>query len=1254
MKKIAINFSAFVFTLLTLSVPAFAKTDTYIIAGKDISEGFVVKKMWLTKYAMPTITLSGIAYADNANLPKNVKPADATQFQALLGMDRKRPFVVVRVPVFNNGVQPGTYKQLSSFDIDVTEQPTVDVKSTGKTTTDATTSVLATGTWYKIAVTQTGFYKLDYNFFTSLGINAATLNPANIRVYGNGGNMLSENNAVPRLKDLTENAIYVNDGGDNAFNSGDYAVFYAVGPTGWHKDSVNQRFTHVKNLYSDTAYYFINVDKGQGLRIQQQAAVPTPNVTASGFNYYDARENDLINPTSYGKSWYGEQFYTEAASNSQTFTFDLGDNISQLTCKVSMAATQQSPGSSFNVTLNGSTMGSVDFANVTLGDVLMTHAFPTFTSACNSSTASIGINFIPSPSDAASHGYLDYIEIFGRRPLSITGSQLSFRDWQTVGAGKIAGYTLASANSDTRIWDVTNPQVPVQMQGSLGSSGYSFAQDASYLHEFAAMNNSNLYTPKYIGTVNNQNLHGMGTADLIIVTYPGFIDAANKIGNYHHSHDNMRVAIATTTEVFNEFSSGSQDISAMRDFAKMFYDRAGTDSTKMPKYLMLLGSASYDYKNRLPNNCNLVPTFEAANDSSDLSSFLSDDFFGFLDDNENSENSNIINALDIGIGRIPARNATDAMIAANKIINYQSPATLGPWRTSAMFAADDNDGAGNHMDDAETMGTQVTQSGKNLYNLQKVYVNAIPVISTPAGTRCPNANAAINEQIFKGTFMVNYNGHGNPQVWTGERILTSDDVNNWNNANMLPFMTTATCDFGQYDHPQFVSLAEAIMLREGGGAIAMVTTTGAVFAGFNTPMNQHFIEAQFTKNPDGHWNTFGDACRIGKNSAYLISHSSDEMANYRKFVLLGDPALTPDFPKYNVVTDSVRDGATLAITDSIKALGKYIINGSIRDNNNQTLTGFNGTLTVSFYDKARSITVNCYDHTNRTFKLQDNLIYKGKVSVTNGLFSLTFITPKDINYFIGKGKISTYAENGDIDAAGADTTLSIGGFSSHPITNTEPPVVHAYINDSLFINGGITGTNTALFVSLHSVTGINVSGFSIGHNLTAVLDGNIEQPYVLNDYYETAPNTYQAGFVHFPITGLADGKHTINVKAWDVNNNSGEGSVDFEVVNGQVVAIENLGNYPNPFANSTHFVFEHNHPDEQMTAQVLVYNTAGMLVKTIKESFVAGNSRSTEITWDGSDNYGNPLPSGIYVYKLNIETDKGFKATAYQKLVIVR
>lgn len=1237
----------FVFLGCAFGHPVMAESTQYSVSSHDIYGGYIIKKIWLETYAVPEVSITYLGHTETP-APEGILAATPGKIEVNIGMERKRPFAVVRIPAYTT-YAPGKVGQVTSFSLDVTEGEAAPVKKLAAKTTDVTTSALAGGTWYKIGVTRTGFQKIDAAFIASMGVpNAATINPANIRIFGNGGRMLSEANFVPRISDLQENALLVNDGGDNVFNGGDYVIFYGMGPTGWDADTAKKRFAHVKNLYSDTAYYFITFDNGAGLRITEQSAPPVGNVNVTDYNYYDVHDIDLVNPAGIGKTWFGEDFNAMAGTLSRGFNFDIGAAVSNLECKVGLGMAGAA-GSSFDVSVNGIALGTLPYPAGTNENTLMQIKSMTKTAAINAATAAININFNPSGSAT---GYLDYIEINARRPLVITSDQLSFRDLQSVGTGKVANYSLQNANGNTRVWDITNPQLPVILNGSLSGSTYTFSRPADVLREFAVLNGLSLFSPVYAGTVANQNLHGSGQVDNIIIAHPTFLQQANQLADYHRAHDNMRVIVATPQQVYNEFSSGAQDISAIRDFARMFYKRAGSDTTQMPKYLTLFGGASYDYKDRLANNCNFVPVFESQESSYNLAAFSTDDFYGFLDDNENMENHLLLNAMDIGVGRLPARNAEDASAIVNKIANYKSPATLGPWRLSSTIIADNNDGAGNHMQDGEDMATVITATTHNLYNHNKVYLDAIPTISTPAGHRCPNANAAINDRIYKGTLLINYSGHGNTQVWTEERILTQDDFNKWNNINMLPFVVTATCDYGQFDHPQYVSAAEQLVLHKGGGVISMLTTTAAVYSNYNNPLNANYLHAQLTQKPNGKWNSFGDASRIGKNATYFTSNNPNELANYRKFALLGDPALTPNFPEHFVHLDSIIDMAKDTPADTIKALGAYQIKGRVHDNNGNTLTGFNGVMTVSFYDKPRTIAT--ITTVNKTFQLQDNLVYKGKVTVTNGEFTYSFIAPKDINYYYGTAKISSYAHNGITDGAGVDTSIAVGGYSDNPVISNEPPIVKPYINDSMFQNGGITGTNTSLFVSLYSETGINVSGNKLGHDLTAVLDDNIEQPYILNDYYETAPNTYQRGFVNFPINGIPNGKHTLKVKAWDVNNNSGEGTVTFYVLDGKIMGIENLMNYPNPFSAETHFVFEHNHPEEELEVEINIYNTQGSLVKSIDQKFTPTGSRSAEIIWDGTDGKGARLPSGIYVYRMIITTDKGYKSTAYQKLVIER
>ena len=1243
MKRVSIFLTA----LLLQGFCSFAQSSAqqFEVTDNEINNGYIIKKVWLERYEKPKVEIAGSEFKTVSGIADSLTSGSVNSFDIVMGMERKRPFAFVRIPAYIR--DGGDTRQLTSFSLTISESkdPAPAVPAL-KTTTAA--SVLSSGNWYKISVKERGVYKLDFNFIQSkLGVDPATINPANIRIYGNGGVMLSESNAVPVPDDLTENAIVVVDGNDGAFNQGDYVLFYANGPMGWTPDPARKLFLHRKNIYEDKSYYFINFDLGSGQRVPLQQENLTSNTTVTSFNDFAVHNEDLINIGRFGKLWWGEEFSNDPGKQSaRSYSFSTPSTGDSAVIRMRFGSRSFSDNNTTTLKINNQVVGAMTLDRVFSGSEAspITHDTAVFKiPGLNNGNTDILVTYTPNATDGK--GYLDYLELNWRRPLSFNGGQMSFRDWNSVGSGNIALFQIQNAPSNTTVWDITNPLQPVKMN----LSGNAFTNSAATLREYIAFDGTQFHSPEFVKKIDNQNLHSTPQVDYIIVTHKDFLDAANRLADFHRQTNNLRTVVATTEQVYNEFSSGSQDIAAIRDFARMFYKRAGMDTTEMPRYLLLFGDASYDYKDRTINNTNYVPTYETSESANVIYSYCSDDYFSFLDDNEDIENWDIANTMDVGVGRLPVTKPDAANNIVDKIINYTKPGSLGAWRISTTIVSDNGDGD-MHFLDAELMAGMINYH-TNLYNENKVHLSAIPTVSTPGGTRAPDANKAINDAVFKGTFLINYNGHGSITTMAHERILTQDDFNLWKNKDKLPIMVTATCDFSKYDDPAYVSAGEKLILKPDGGAIALLTTTQLVYAHLNQDMNKQYLDATF-RQYSGEWPAFGDGFRYSKNKTYVTAKGMETLANYRKFVLLGDPALTPAYPKHRVVTESILDGNTLQPADTLKALGKYQITGSVKNSSGTILSDFNGRLYVTIFDKPR--VVNTISTPQRSFKIQNNIIYKGKVTVQNGHFSFSFIAPKDLNYDLGKGKISYYAENGVTDAAGADTMMYVGGFSDDPVEDNNPPVVKPFMNDSLFIDGGITGSNTLLYAQLSDETGINVSGNGIGHDLTAVLDDNVEVPYILNDYYETAPNNFQKGYVHFPLTGLADGRHTIRVKAWDMNNNSGEGTVNFEVINGNIMQVKNLMNYPNPFSNQTHFVFEHNHPEEELKVEINIYSTSGTLVRNIRETYTPGGSRSNEITWEGTDNNGVKLPSGLYVYRIILTTPKGIQATAHQKLVIVR
>jgi hypothetical protein len=1240
--------------LCLLTAPAVAKVVQVSVAPSDIYRGTISSRIPLEQYGTPAVRLLNPVYSPATRLPEGAKAGSADQIGVYPGMELKKAFALVQVPAYRQSAQGG-YEVLSSYSLDV-QEPAAEPGGANPSRlakTAAANSPLSTGTWYKIAVPDRGIYKVDYDFLQKLGISG-NISSGNIRLVGNGGALLSENNAVPRPLDLSENAIWMNDGGDGSFGSGDFFAFYCPGPTRWDKDSINQRFIHNKHIYADSSYYFVSVGAGAGQRIETAPATGGATTSVTSFNDYVAHEEDLYNPGKFGKEWWGERFgMTSAALPERSFSFPLGAEVGSIGLRLSVASRADVAGNQMNVWLNDNPIQNYIFNAVRLEDDNnpVDAEYTDVQLPVSGATANFRIAYT---SNAEAIGYLNYIELNWRRPLAFVGKSFGFRDWNSVAPGAVAAYQLSGADGSTQVWDVTDPTRPQRMNGSLNGSTYSFTQSASYLHEFLAVDGKTFGTPFSRGKVANQNLHAADAPQLVIVTHPDWLEAAERLADRHRNLDGMRVLVATTSQVYNEFSSGAQDISGIRDMMRYYYLQAGADTSRMPRYLLLFGDASYDYKNRLGTNSNYVPTYESGEAVSVDVSYTVDDFFGFLDDNENMSDIRIVNTLELGIGRIPVGSLKEANEAVAKIEAYTSPASLGPWRTMNTYIGDNEDNAGQHLQDAEDIASVVNRN--NPYtNTSKVYLDNLNFVSTPSGYRCPDANKAINDQIFKGTFLLNYTGHGSTTTLAHERIMTNDDFGKWTNLNKLPFMVTATCDYARYDNPALVSNGEKMILKANGGTIAMLTTTGPVYASVNRDINQQYLQAQYTKRGDG-WPTFGDAMREGKNVTFSKAFRDEfTLINFYRFTLLGDPAIQPAFPRYLVHTDSIIDMSTGLVTDSMRALGKYALTGHVSTKDGAVIDTFNGRAHITIYDKPRLVRLKAKE-TGRDIQyyLRDNVIFKGVATVTNGTFSCSFIAPKDINYDFGKARVSYYAENGVTDAEGMDTSVTAGGYNDNAPSDNVGPDVKPYIGDTLFRDGGITGPNTLLYVKLYDENGINTAGNGVGHDLTAVLDGDEEHPINLNDYFVPEANTYQHGHVSYPVDGLADGVHKFWVKAWDVYNNSGTGEVNFVVKNGKVMEIINLINYPNPFTETTRMFFEHNHPAEALKVQIMIYDMAGRQVRHIETSFTPGGSHSNEIGWDGNSDSGARLPSGVYPCRMILSTESGVKGTAYQKMVIVR
>lgn len=1247
-------------TLLTVSVKAQeARSIDAESPITKIDEQYLYKvdKVELKNNGIPTINIVKLqtSIVSNPVYDKSLQLPSQFVAEIRISKERKKNIAYVFVPQYIKNEQ-GDIVQLLSYELQIEESAKTSQKTSGARVY-APNSVLAAGNWYKIAVAARGIYKVDYEFVkTKMGIELNGTPSSAIRLYGNGGQLLPEGNAIPRADDLIENAIAMYDGGDGVFNPGDYFLFYANGPHSILKDSINKSFIHQYNIYSDISTYFLQVDGQNGKRITNETNQGTPTHTVVDYNYFYFYEKDSANLGKFGKDWWGEEFSDlPGRFLTRTFSHTVPNRIlsDPIYIKARVGAISASGVSTMQASLNGQSLQSVSLNPVRpifSDPVLDTRVINTSTT--NSSNAlSYTLQFTKGSNNAS--GFLDYIEINCRRALVGSGSY-TFADWNSVGAGQIANYRIAQANANTQVWDITNPLQPVRILGVLDNNTLSIIRDASILREYVITDGSEWLSPQYIEKTPNQNLHNATAADLIIIAHPDYVQEAQRLASHHNQKRNLRSVVVTPQQVYNEFSSGTQDVTALRDFIKMYYDKAGIDN--LPSHVLFFGDASYDYKNRISNNTNFVPTYQTNESLDKIKGYCTDDFFGFLDDEEdiNLYGFPYVNTIDMGVGRLTANSISQASAIVSKIIHYDSPACFGPWRNNLSFAADDGDNS-IHLDDAELMAGFARDS-LPVYNNYKFYTDAFIIQSTPAGPRAPDANKALVAQLFNGTLLMNYNGHGGPKGWCEERIFSMDDINLLDNYNKLPLFITATCDFAPFDNPAINSAGEILLAKPNGGAIALMTTTQLVFADQNRVMNFNYMRSGLSAMSTGRYPSLGDAFRLSKNLRYVSSIEEWTASNFRKFVLLGDPALPLAFPKHKVYTDSINGISVTQKYDTLKALNKYTITGHVADQNGNLLSNFNGIVYPTIFDKPKKLSTlqNIPSSPKRSYELQNNAIYKGKASVKNGKFTFTFVVPKDINYVIDLGKISYYTHDEVEDGNGYDNKIYVGGSGDNPIDDNKGPDIKPYMNDEKFVNGGITTPNSTLLIKLFDENGINYTGNSIGHDITATLDGDPQKTYVLNNFYEADLDSYQSGVVRFPVNNLSEGPHYFLIKAWDVLNNSSEARIDFVVVPRDKGKLEHVYNYPNPFSTRTGFMFEHNMPNQNLHVTINVYTVTGKVVKTIKTTVNTPGTRVHNIEWDGTDQYGDKLANGVYMYKLSFKSATGQSASKIQKLVILR
>ncbi len=1107
-------------------------------------------------------------------------------------------------------------------------------------------SVLSTGSWYKFSVKHNGLYRISYHDLLKMGISPGVINTANIRIFGNGSGMVPESNATPRKDDLREISIQVHDGGDGKFDSPDYIQFYGEGPDSWKLSTTTNVYTHSRNVYSDYCYYFMTFDLGAGRRVTYKPLPDTAaNRTSQRWDDMIVHELDLESVIKSGKRWFGEKFTKSSNRYDFDFSFPYIDSLSLVRMKLSLIA-RSNVVSKFTVFRDGVKFDSVSFVAVALdqpgpyADGVDRSKFITYPN----SKFRISLEY-DAPTDP-SVAWLDYIEMQLTRKLYWTGNEFTFRDLYSKGAGRITEFRMNKARAGITIWDISDMSDIYELQTTLADSLLKFRIRTDSLHTFFAFDSTRFDTVSFVGAVANQNLHALQPKEMIIVVPPVFVAEARRLADFHRTRSQIESLIVTVPEIYNEFSCGQPDPGGIRDLVKMLYDRAS--ASDRPKYLLLFGDGSYDPKDRVPGNQNIVPVLESQESLSTTASYVTDDFFGIMGNNEGNDGSG---SLEIGIGRFPVSTAVQAATVVDKIIHYSdfSDTICSDWRNNVALLCDEGD-RNYFVSNSEDID-RIIASKYPVINVNKIYFDAYPMVKIPAGNRFPEATKALNDAVAKGTLIINYIGHGGETGWSSRAVLSMADIHAWTNSEKLPVFVTATCEFSRFDNPERFSAGEEIFVRPGGGGIAMFSTSRTTFAGTNQSLDTSFFRHMMDRS-DGRYIRMGELIMISKNknqaSASLL----------RNFVLLGDPAQQIAFPENEIVTTSI-NGQPQDQSDSAYGLSTVNIKGAIQTFQGNPINDFNGILTAKIFDKPTTYSTlgNTSGQYNgsypQKFNLQDHLMDRVKVAVKDGQFSFSFVVPRGVGLSFGKGKISYYAADSTSDAKGYSSKVIFGGTDPGIIPEANGPSVRLFMDTRSFISGSQTGSSPMLIADLYDTSGINSTGFGIGHDILGVLDDDWAHCFNLNDVYEPLIGLYTRGTLSYQLTGLAPGQHKIMVRAFDLYDNSTEQEIYFRVASESSIAVQNVSCYPNPARLETRFVFTPVISPGGFDVSIDIYNLTGIRLKTITGSYPESGSSPLTIMWDLADNGGNKLFSGIYPYTVKFSGKNGALLNFSGKIAII-
>ncbi|MFM2014788.1 MAG: hypothetical protein RIQ51_278 [Bacteroidota bacterium] len=1102
--------------------------------------------------------------------------------------------------------------------------------------------MLSKGNWVKIAVPNEGVYQMTGAQFKAMGF-AGKLNANQVQLFGMDLTKLSEKvpNALP--DSLTEIAIEMQDGGDGIFDDQDQFLFYAQGHYQWIKSALDEAPIRQKITSNDSLYFFLRIGTN-GKRITSfNKSGPSSKIVQT----YAAKwliEKDTINILSSGKIWLGDPMGTGIGKKT-TQSFSLNMEGLQFNAPIifqsQLAASAYQKNAAFAIKLNDQIL-STKIIDAVTGNIFEDAYKIEFDSSSiwldKTKVQKVGqsLNNVNLQVDfnatTGSTGWIDYMALHGQRTIGYWGNTGFGFDYQSTNpVGQTIEFEIQNATTQTRVWDLSQYLQPVALSTQMGPNTIaSFKVSDATQKYFYVFEANKINSAQFSSMIRNDSSFSASPVDYIIISAPDYLPAAKVLQTFHEKQNGYKVGLFNATQVYNEMASGQTSPIAIRNFIKYIIEQSKLKNQVRPAYVLLFGMGNFNAQKIQINKELPVYTSELSN--AILSSYSSDDFYAIHQPGNQIQFTQTIDSISLAIGRIPARTIAEANKMVEKLIQYQSNKKMGQWQNQLTWVADDGD-YNLHLQDAEEIIGNLKLKATN-WNHKKLYLDLFKASQTLTGNTYPDVNKAIQESIQTGTLVLNYTGHGNYLRLTEEAVISKSEMQSWNNAGKLPIMVTASCDFAPYDQPGAAPIGFDALMQNDKGIIALVAANRLVFAYSNKQINDAFMQALLVPNSNGQFMSIGQALQAAKK--FNFSRNGDRI-NAFKFGLMGDPAMRIVQPKYQINCTELNQ-MPWSDTINLKAGGKYTIKGNLSVKN-QTLQNFKGLIDMVLWDapSTKKTLANQVNSQPVAIETQEQALFKGKATVQNGQFEISFILPSNLPSSDSAAlKLQLYAYNDTADASMQFQSIYIQGSTVQNKQDTIGPVIKTYVNDTSFKSGDWVSTPSTLFVHLKDSSGIQSSGIELGQDLKLIVDDTLVKNYNLNAFFTYDENQYQSGMIQYPLPVLEEGKHRLILKAWDLLGNVSKDTIWIEVPSKKNKNIRNLSISPNPVQTNAKISFELNNSVDPILMQLEVFDASGRRHFSLSQQ-IQPKGNKIVMDWGGQSSNGDVLPPGKYFFKVMVQ-----------------